>query len=333
MAPKEGASVTRPPLLEQGNYAFWKARMRVFISALDDQAWNSVVTQYVPPAASKTEGSSTTVSLKPYSQYMDDEHKAHVANSKALNAIFTAVDEGQFKMISNCETAKEAWDILQVYHEGTNAVRDSKLQYYTTKFEDLKMGEDETVAEFNGRVRDIANKSFQFGKKLKDQKLVRKVLRALPRRFNMKVTAIYENGRMGAMTLDELMGSLEMEMFPTKAKKEMAFASINTGIPYEKMDAKESDEIANITRNFSRFMKKVGKKPQERASGRPLPQNPSSTKYSQQGEPNNPQLSKFKSTNPNLNRKLQCRECEGYGHIQSECANTLKRQENLTAPC
>ena len=26
------------------------------------------------------------------------------------------------------------------------------------------------------------------------------------------------------------------------------------------------------------------------------------------------------------NKGIQCRECEGFGHIQSECANTLKKK-------
>ena len=26
------------------------------------------------------------------------------------------------------------------------------------------------------------------------------------------------------------------------------------------------------------------------------------------------------------NKKIQCRECEGFGHIQAECANTLKKK-------
>ena len=37
-----------------------------------------------------------------------------------------------------------------------------------------------------------------------------------------------------------------------------------------------------------------------------------------------------KTTNPVENKKsgkkIQCRECEGFGHIQSECANTLKKK-------
>ena len=33
-------------------------------------------------------------------------------NSKALNALFSAVTNGEFKKISSTETAKEAWTIL-----------------------------------------------------------------------------------------------------------------------------------------------------------------------------------------------------------------------------
>ena len=30
-------------------------------------------------------------------------------------------------------------------------------------------------------------------------------------------------------------------------------------------------------------------------------------------------------------RGVQCRECEGFGHIQSECANTLKKNKKVMA--
>ena len=38
-----------------------------------------------------------------------------------------------------------------------------------------------------------------------------------------------------------------------------------------------------------------------------------------------------KTTNPVETKKsakrIQCKECEGFGHIQSECANTLKKKK------
>ena len=58
-----------------------------------------------------------------------DEAKIKAANfnSKALNALFSAATNGEFKKISSTETAKEAWTILQTTYEGTKALKDSKF--------------------------------------------------------------------------------------------------------------------------------------------------------------------------------------------------------------
>ena len=64
-------------------------------------------------------------------------------NSRALNALFSAVINDEFKKISFTETTKEAWTILQTTYEGTKAVKDSKFQKLTTSFKEIKMEEDE----------------------------------------------------------------------------------------------------------------------------------------------------------------------------------------------
>ena len=45
-----------------------------------------------------------------------------------MHAILCAMDENQYKLIQNTRIAKEAWDILEVAHKGTEVVKDSKLQ-------------------------------------------------------------------------------------------------------------------------------------------------------------------------------------------------------------
>ena len=51
-----------------------------------------------------------------------DDAKIKVANfnSWALNALFSAVMNEEFKKISSIESTKEAWTILQTTYEGTN---------------------------------------------------------------------------------------------------------------------------------------------------------------------------------------------------------------------
>ena len=57
----------------------------------------------------------------------DAKIKAANFNSRALNPLFSAVTNEEFKKISSIETAKEAWNILQTTYEGTKAVKNSKF--------------------------------------------------------------------------------------------------------------------------------------------------------------------------------------------------------------
>ena len=54
--------------------------------------------------------------------------EAAAFNSKAMNVIFNAISMEEFKRISNVKVAYIAWNILQIVHEGTKAVKINKLQ-------------------------------------------------------------------------------------------------------------------------------------------------------------------------------------------------------------
>ena len=138
---KEGGSIGRPPLLDGSNYSYWKAKMKTFLKAFDEKAWMMILTGWSHPTKMDDQGETVP---KPELEWSVRESKLAMSNSKALNAIFNAVDSNQFKLISTCESAKDAWDVLQTAYEGTDTVRISRLQLLTTKFENLKMREEET---------------------------------------------------------------------------------------------------------------------------------------------------------------------------------------------
>ena len=71
----------------------------------------------------------------------DVKIKAVNFNSRALNALFSAVMNEEFKKISSTETTKEAWTILQTTYEGTKAIKDSKLHRLNMSFKEIKMEE------------------------------------------------------------------------------------------------------------------------------------------------------------------------------------------------
>ncbi|KAA0032128.1 gag-pol polyprotein [Cucumis melo var. makuwa] len=84
------------------------------------------------------------------------------------------------------------------------------------------MTEDESASKYNERVLEIANDSLLRSEKIPESKIVRKVLRSLPRKFDMKVTAIEEAQDITTLKLDELFGSLltfEMAISNRESKK------------------------------------------------------------------------------------------------------------------
>ena len=52
------------------------------------------------------------------------------------------------------------------------------------------MEEDESFDEFYAKLKDIVNLAFNFGETIPKPKIVRKVLKSLPERFNTKITMI-----------------------------------------------------------------------------------------------------------------------------------------------
>ncbi|KAA0056418.1 gag-pol polyprotein [Cucumis melo var. makuwa] len=126
------------------------------------------------------------------------------------------------------------------------------------------MTEDKTVSEYNERVLKIANDSLLFGEKIYESKIVHKVLRSLPRKFDMKVTAIEEAQDITTLKLDELFESLlmfEMAMSDRESKKGkgIEFKSVydqeNTVNPSGN-EANQDESIALLTKQFSKMARK-----------------------------------------------------------------------------
>ena len=190
----------------------------------------------------------------------DAKIKAANFNSSALNALFNAVTNEEFKKISSTKTAKEAWTILQTTYEGTKAVKDSKLQRLTTSFEEIKMEEDESFDEFYVKLKDIVNSAFNLGETIPEPKIVRNVLRSLPERFHAKIMAIEESKDIDKIPLTELVGKLQTyelgltRIGKTSKGKSMALKAKSSEID-ESSDDEDSKMKSYITRQFKKFMK------------------------------------------------------------------------------
>ncbi|TYK15997.1 gag-pol polyprotein [Cucumis melo var. makuwa] len=221
---REGPSTSRPPVLDGKNYSYWKPRMIFFIKTLDGKAWRALVSTYM---------------------------------------IFNGVDLNVFKLINSCSTTKEIWKTLEVAYEGTSKVKISRLQLITSKFESLRMTEDESVSDYNKRVLEITNEPLLLGEKIPDSKIVRKVLQSLPRKFDMKVTVIEEAHDITMLKLDEFFGLLltfEMATANRESKKGKEIAFKSTHVSEEAVsdtEANMDESIALLTKHITNALRKL----------------------------------------------------------------------------
>ena len=110
--------------------------------------------------------------------------------------------------MSSIEVVKEAWTILETTYEGTNVVKIVKLQRLISSFEEIRMKEDETFNEFYAKLKDIITSAFNLGESIMESKIVRKILRSLPKRFHAKIIAIKEVKDIDQIPLTELVRNL-----------------------------------------------------------------------------------------------------------------------------
>jgi hypothetical protein len=178
-----------------------------------------------------------------------------------------------------------------------------------SRFEKIKMLEDETFGEFYSKMRDLRNSMVSLGKYVSDVKLICKILRSLPEHFIIKVTTIEESKDLEEMKIKELVGSLqtyELSLPPVKKMKTISLKAFKkkTRVSFEEDSKKEEDVVSMLAKNFGRLMKneKLKKKFSERLKKAPEESEPKETKKK---DPRGPRYF----------------ECSGFGHIWADCGN------------
>ncbi|VFQ85600.1 unnamed protein product [Cuscuta campestris] len=129
--------------------------------------------------------------------------------AKAINMLYCAVNPDDYRKISCCSTAKEMWDKLEVTYEGTDQVREAKIDFLTEEYEMFRMKEHEKIDDMFDRFSKIVNDLHALKKTYTDRDLVRKSLRSLTSEWRSKADAIYESIGTSNVTIDGLRGNLK----------------------------------------------------------------------------------------------------------------------------
>jgi hypothetical protein len=129
-----------------------------------------------------------------------------------------------------------------------------------SRFEEIKMLEDETFREFYTKMSNLRNSVVSLGKTISNVKLIRKISRSLPKCFRIKVTTIEESNDLEEMKIDELVGSLQIYQLSLPPVKKVKTFSLKASKKKARVSSEEDfnneeDAMTMLAKNFVRLMK------------------------------------------------------------------------------
>ncbi|XP_070034379.1 uncharacterized protein [Nicotiana tomentosiformis] len=99
------------------------------------------------------------------------------------------------------------WDTLEVAYEGTDKVKETRINLLVRNYELFQMKDGESVEKMFSRFRKILGDLNSFGRPIKSGEQVRKILRNLPIIWQPKVIAL-KCQDLDKMSYDELRDDL-----------------------------------------------------------------------------------------------------------------------------
>src|SRR4051812_38271576 len=151
-----------------------------------------------------------------------EELKMLQYNAQACDIIFNCLCPEEFNKISHLENAREIWDTLNDMHEGTESVRESKLDVLQSQLDKFKMKDGEGVAEMYSRFALITNEIAGSGSdEMTDQFIIKKILRALDDRYDTVCTLIQMMPNYKDLKRTEVIGGIVAHEMTLKDKEEL----------------------------------------------------------------------------------------------------------------
>ncbi|GAV77052.1 UBN2 domain-containing protein, partial [Cephalotus follicularis] len=95
------------------------------------------------------------------------------------HVVFYALSPSEFNRVSSLDSVKEMWDRLMVTYEGTNQVKDTKINRLVHDYELFTMLENENISSMYARFNDIINALKCLGKVYTNHELVKDLLGSL----------------------------------------------------------------------------------------------------------------------------------------------------------
>ncbi|XP_015955691.1 uncharacterized protein LOC107480087 [Arachis duranensis] len=277
--------------------------MRIFVQSINYNIWKIILNGPDVPTKQNADGE---VVAKEDSEWTDEEKKKVELNAKTINLMYCAINFEEFRKMSRCKMAKEIWDKLRLTHEGTKQVRETRIDMLMKEYEIFSMKEDESIDQMFERFSIIINNLDAMGRNYSKETLVRKILRSLTKKWEVKSTAISERNDLIKITYDELRGKLlayettHMSQDKDDKKKSIALKSRMTAQREESDDSFSDEEMVHFAKKMRRLLRFKSK-------------------------------GKGSSSSKDVKKdqvKFTCHHCKEPGHFKSDCPQLKKGEKS-----
>ena len=100
--------------------------MEIYIQVKDYELWMLIKNGPLIVMRIKEDGAAV---VKKPEEVDSNNFKMMEKNAKAKKFLYFGLGPDEYTRISECESAKNIWEALQVAHEGTNQVKQSRMSY------------------------------------------------------------------------------------------------------------------------------------------------------------------------------------------------------------
>jgi hypothetical protein len=200
----------KPPHFDVKDYPKWAYDMQMHLYGLYPSLWKIVVVGVTIPA----EGEAVMI------EHEQDPHR----NVQATRVIMGSLCAQEFNKVRNIQIAKVIWDTLKEAHEGTEHVRQGKMDLISGELELFYMKDGETVREMYDRLMLLVSDIRALGSvDWDDSKVTKKLLRAFAPKDKNLTAMIRRDPNYPKMTPNQLLQEiLHQELVDQDVEKSLS---------------------------------------------------------------------------------------------------------------
>ena len=209
-------SSVKIPMFDKENYGLWKKKMMLFLQVANPKYLGVLKNGPKIPlviVAESIENNIVVIAARTYpkdpADYTADEKEDASLDINMQLILVESLDPIMYNHVVNCKDAKHIWETIGTINEGTEEVKDNRMEILTSEYEHFKSTLGEGISKVFERYNKLINKLNLQRKFYTQKEINRKLFLTLPTHLEHRITAIRESRDMNEVSLERLYGVLK----------------------------------------------------------------------------------------------------------------------------